>query len=70
MFKLCCILFRYSLKNNVTELKDVTSHLENDRDAAQRHLVSKEMELEKARSAMHDMEREICLLKERCNGLV
>ncbi|XP_067948387.1 testis-specific gene 10 protein-like isoform X2 [Watersipora subatra] len=59
---------KYSLKNSVSDLKDAASNLENDRDATQRHLVSKEMELEKAHSTMHEMEREINMLKERCNG--
>lgn len=58
------------MKENLAELRETNSGIEHSRDAAERHLASKEMELEKARSTVNEMEREICILKDRCNGLV
>ena len=58
------------MKENLAELRESNSSLEHSRDAGERHLAGKEMELEKARSTMSEMEREICMLKDRCNGLV
>ena len=66
----CCFDGRQHMKENLAELRESNSSLEHSRGAGERHLASKEMELEKARSTMNEMEREICMMKDRCNGLV
>jgi len=65
-----CILVsnRYTIRQNAGELKELSTNLEHDRDITQRHLAAKETELERARATIIEMEREINLLKDRCNG--
>lgn len=60
--------YRHHMKESIAELRESNASTEHSRDTAERQLASKEMEIEKYRCTTAEMEREINMLKDRCNG--
>jgi len=61
-------LLRYEVKQQLSVAHENSSHLESGKDSLERQLSMRELELEKAKVTIADLEKDINILKDRSHG--